>query len=88
MPSNNNDSSSQVSFEEAFRKLEETVQALEEGNLSLEEATSLYEEGIGLAKECNRLLSATELKITQLKESYAQDLEDPSLEETENIAEG
>lgn len=76
----------EMPFEEAFRKLEETAQALEEGNLTLDEATRLYEEGMGLAKLCNRLLSATELKITELKNAYSEETSDIPLEDQGHLA--
>lgn len=60
-----------LSFEEAFQLLEETAQSLEAGNLSLNEATRLYENGMSLAKLCNQLLNATQLKITELKSAYS-----------------
>lgn len=61
-----------LSFEEAFDRLGETVQALESGGLTLESATNLYEEGMRLVKLCNRLLSEAELKVTQLKEVHSE----------------
>jgi exodeoxyribonuclease VII small subunit len=69
------------SFEEAFRKLEETAQALEQGSLSLSDATSLYEQGMKLAQVCNDLLTKAELKITQLKNGNNQPLSQPEEEE-------
>ncbi len=57
----------ELSFEEAYKKLEETVQALESGGLTLEEATSLFEEGMRLARLCTQRLDTAELKITQLQ---------------------
>ena len=47
------------------------VDALEKGGLPLQEATDLYEQGMNLVQRCNRLLNAAELKITQLKDTYA-----------------
>ena len=58
-------------FEEAYTRLSETVQALESGGLTLEAATNLYEEGMRLVQLCNRFLSTAELKVTQLKDVYA-----------------
>ena len=60
-----------LSFEEAFSRLGEMVETLENGGLPLVEATTLYEQGMSLVKRCNQLLQQTELKITELKESYA-----------------
>ncbi|MFW6175169.1 MAG: exodeoxyribonuclease VII small subunit [Chloroflexota bacterium] len=61
-------------FEEAFTRLEETVRALENGPLSLDQSTRLFEQGIGLAKRCNELLSAAELKVTRLQTAFAEQM--------------
>lgn len=63
------------SFEAVFTRLEDTVQKLEAGGLTLDEATRLYEEGMRLARQCNELLSATEMKITRLQTSYGQQMQ-------------
>ena len=65
-------SRTELSFEEAFQKLEETVRILETGGLKLEEAIALYEEGMRLAKLCNECLDAAELKMTQLQLSLEE----------------
>ena len=84
MPRNNNGEPKleNLSFEEAFTRLEQTVQALETGGLSLEEATRLFEEGMRLARLCNEVLSATELKVTRLQTAFGEQMrflgEDPS----------
>jgi len=72
-----------ISFEEAFGRLEETVQALEAGNLTLEEATRLYEAGMSLARLCNQVLNATELRITQLRNAYSEYLVETPIEDEE-----
>ena len=64
----------QLSFEEAFAKLEETVRALEAGGTTLEEASRLFEEGMRLARICHQHLSATELKITHLQRSFGEQM--------------
>lgn len=56
-----------LTFEQAFKKLEEAVQKLEQGSLTLEEAIAVFEEGMSLVKTCNERLDAAELKITQLQ---------------------
>jgi exodeoxyribonuclease VII small subunit len=58
-------------FEQLYAKLEASVARLEVGGLPLDEAISLYEEGMTLARSCQELLDAAELKITKLKESFA-----------------
>lgn len=58
-----------MSFEQAYRALEETVQRLEAGNLPLEEAVALYQRGMELAKQCNMQLDNVELRIKLLTPS-------------------
>ena len=60
-----------LSFEEAFRRLDEMAASLEEGGLNLTEDTARYEEGMSLVRRCNQLLDEAELKITSLKDAYA-----------------
>jgi exodeoxyribonuclease VII small subunit len=62
----------QQPFEELYKKLEETVDKLEKGGLPLEESIALYEEGMELAKRCQEVLDKAELRITKLRESFAQ----------------
>jgi len=62
----------QESFEELYRRLEETVAKLEKGGLPLEESLKLYEEGMALARRCQGLLDAAELKISKLREAVVE----------------
>lgn len=55
-----------LSFEQAFGQLEETVQKLEGGNLSLAEVMGLYERGMALAQQCGIQLDQAELTIKKL----------------------
>jgi len=55
-----------LTFEQAFAELEETVRKLEEGGLALEESLALFERGQALAAHCNRQLDQAELKVRQL----------------------
>ena len=61
-------------FEEAFTQLREIVTKLESGGLTLDEASELFEEGMQLAKSCNELLSAAELKITRLQRTFGEQM--------------
>jgi exodeoxyribonuclease VII small subunit len=63
-----------LSFEEAYSRLEETVHALEDGGLSLAEATRLFEDGMRLARICNELLSSAELRITRLQTAFGEQM--------------
>ncbi len=56
-----------LSFEEAYRKLEDIVRKLEAGGLPLEESIALYEEGMKLVRYCEELLEKAELRIRQIQ---------------------
>lgn len=60
-------------FEELYHRLERTVEKLEKGGLPLEESIALYEEGMELARRCQTILDKAELRITKLRESFAQE---------------
>lgn len=64
-----------LSFEEAYTQLEQTVRSLEEGGRPLDETTRLFEEGMRLAYICQQHLNTTELKITHLQHSFAEQME-------------
>ena len=55
-----------LSYEEAYEKLEAAVDALQDGQMSLEQALQQYEEGMKLAQYCNELLQKAELRVQQL----------------------
>jgi exodeoxyribonuclease VII small subunit len=68
-------------FEELFRRLEETVTKLEEGGLRLERSLALYEEGVTLAQRCQETLDAAEVRIRQLRETLAAPAEIEEVDE-------
>ena len=55
-----------LSFEEAYRRLEETVEKLSAGGLPLEESLRLFEQGMALANYCSTLLDRAELRVQQV----------------------
>ena len=57
-----------LSFEEALKRLEETVRLLESGSAPLDESLSLFEEGIALVKLCNGKLDNAEQKVVKLRD--------------------
>lgn len=59
-------------FEALYARLEESVAKLEAGGLPLEQSIALYEEGMTLARQCQERLDEAELKITKLRETFAQ----------------
>jgi exodeoxyribonuclease VII small subunit len=55
-----------LTYEEAFKRLEEAVAALQDGQMPLEHALQSYEEGMKLVHYCNELLQKAELRVQQL----------------------
>lgn len=53
----------ELSYEEAFSRLEETLARLESGDLPLEETMALYEQGTKLAEHCLHKLDEAELRV-------------------------
>jgi exodeoxyribonuclease VII small subunit len=59
----------ELTFEQAFAELEESVRTLEQGELPLDESLTLFERGQQLAAYCGKLLDSAELKIEQVEEN-------------------
>ncbi len=62
----------ELSFEQAFLELEETVKKLEAGGLTLDEGLALFARGQELAAYCGKQLDEAELKIEQLTPEASQ----------------
>ena len=58
----------EMTFEQAFTRLEDVVRQLEGGTASLDRAISLYEEGMKLSKLCDGMLQGAQLRVTRLQE--------------------
>jgi len=58
----------ELTFEEAFARLEQIVRQLEGGEVNLEESLRLFEEGVRLSRYCAQQLDAAEGKIVRLIE--------------------
>lgn len=58
----------ELSFEEAYRRLEELVAVLEGGEPSLEESLRLLEEGIRMSRICQMRLDRAQARLEQLLE--------------------
>lgn len=56
----------ELTYEQAYKRLEEIVEKLENGSVPLEESMKLFEDGTKLANFCNSKLNAAEQKFTQL----------------------
>jgi exodeoxyribonuclease VII small subunit len=63
------DNINELSFEQAYQQLEQSIAKLESGELSLEESVSLYEKGRLLAAHCQKLLDNAELRIKKIDDS-------------------
>lgn len=59
----------ELSIEEAFALLEETVKKLEAKEISLEESFASYAEGMELIKSCNEKIDRVEKKMLQINEN-------------------
>ena len=57
-----------LTYEEAYNKLESILETLASKSTSLDESLSLYEEGIKLYKHCNKLLDNAQLKISKFNQ--------------------
>ena len=57
---------SDLSFEDALKKLEEIVERLEAGNVPLEESIEIYTKGDALRKHCESLLKSAEAKVEKI----------------------
>lgn len=68
-----------LSFEDAYSKLEAIVRELDGGQISLDRAIELYEKGMQLSKHCDTVLSAAEVRIRKLQTDL--DPESSSLDE-------
>lgn len=56
-----------VSFEEAYKKLEQIAEKLEDPEISLDESIALFEEGVKLSKYCSEVLEKAKQKIEILE---------------------
>lgn len=57
---------SQLSFEEALRRLEEIVRTLEKGEAPLDRSIELYQEGDRLKRHCEARLKDAQMRIEQI----------------------
>lgn len=60
-------------FESQLMALENIVQGLEDGELTLEQSLSQFEKGVELTKECQKILSSAEQKVSILTAGKLKD---------------
>lgn len=63
----------ELSFEEAYARLEDVLSRLQMGNMSLDDSLTAFEEGMALAAHCQALLDAAELRVEQLERAAPDD---------------
>ncbi len=69
-----------LSFEDALKRLEETVKVLESGTVPLEESLKLFEEGVALVKLCNGKLDEAEQKVKILRKNGDGEITEEDME--------
>lgn len=57
-----------MSLEEAFKSIEDTLEKLREENVSLEDSFALYKEGMELLKVCSDKIDKVEKQVQVLEE--------------------
>lgn len=65
------ETTSELSFEQAFAQLEDIISQLEAGELPLEESLKVFERGQALAATCQSLLDRAEQRIRRVDGSDA-----------------
>lgn len=58
----------ELSLEEAFEKIEETIGHLEDEEITLEESFLAYQEGMKLLKYCNEKIDKVEKQVLKISE--------------------
>ena len=66
--------SNTLSFEAAYKRLEEILEKLSNEHISLEESLKIYEEADQLIVMCNKQLSEAEQKVQTLVKGRSQEL--------------
>jgi exodeoxyribonuclease VII small subunit len=69
-----------LSFEAAYRELQQVVDQLESGALDLEQAVHLFERGSQLVQTCERIVDEAQLRVTRLAAESASPLLDAPIE--------
>ena len=63
----------EISLEEAFTRLEETIENLEKDDITLEQSFQEYQKGMLLVKKCNEIIDKVEKKVLVLNEDGGTD---------------
>lgn len=63
---------SELSIEEIFSQLDETIEKLSDGTISLEDSFKYYESGMKLVKSCGEKIDKVEKQIIVLNEGNTE----------------
>lgn len=66
-------SEEELSLEEAFARIEETIEHLEEEETTLEESFSAYQKGMQLLQYCNEKIDKVEKQVLKINEDGGLD---------------
>lgn len=76
-----------MKFEEALKKLEDTVAQLEAGDLPLDKALEMFETGIKMSRICSQQLEEAEQKVELLLNVSEDGQAETSEFDTKHLAE-
>ena len=65
----------EMTYEQAYRQLDEIVSAMESSEYSLEVSMRLFERGQTLAQYCSQMLDQAELKVQQVSGESVEDFD-------------
>lgn len=63
----------EISLEEAFTRLQETIENLEKDDITLEQSFQEYQKGMLLVKKCNEIIDKVEKRVLVLNEDGGTD---------------
>ena len=70
------DKKEDLSLEEAFGQVEETIALLEEDDITLEASFKAYQEGMKLLQYCNEKIDKVEKQVMKINEADGRNMED------------
>ena len=67
----------EIAFEEALKRLKESVEKLDQGDMTLDEMVSTYEEGTLMAKRCQEVLDEAKGRVLSISNKNGDVKEEP-----------
>lgn len=66
----------QASYKELSQELDQVMAKLEGGELDIDQAVTAYERGLAIVRELEAYLKDAENKVTELKQSVLEEIEE------------